>query len=84
MLLKFQSEFQEADFPTRMTSAGNAKPRLLLERGKPVKLCPFGVCHPDRRSCVYQAIFESILLGDPSQNPFSTVSVISGQTIADQ
>jgi hypothetical protein len=26
------------------------------------------------RSCAFHAGFESILLGDPSQNPFSTVS----------
>jgi hypothetical protein len=27
------------------------------------------------RSCAFDAGFESMLLGDPSQNPFSTVSV---------
>jgi hypothetical protein len=36
------------------------------------------------RSCVFHAGLESILLRDPSQNPFSTVSVKSGQTIASQ
>jgi hypothetical protein len=31
------------------------------------------------RSCAFDAGFESMLLGDPSQNPFSTVSDQSGQ-----
>jgi len=36
------------------------------------------------RSCAFHAGLESILLGDPSQNPFSTASVKSGQTIVGQ
>src|SRR5262249_37666585 len=31
------------------------------------------------RSCAVDAGFESMLLGDPSQNPFSTVSVTTGK-----
>src|ERR1039458_7573416 len=31
------------------------------------------------RSCAFHAGLESILLGDPSQNPFSTVSTQSGR-----
>jgi hypothetical protein len=36
------------------------------------------------RSCAFGGRLESILLGDPPQNPFSTVSVKTGNALTEQ